>query len=125
MLKSDLAKSCVITATFAVFLAGMAITWYAGSLKILIDPAVEKACYNEVKKRAPLGHRTIMTFGYREESSRLGIADGSLEAQFAPNKWTQVAWTCRINPSSKEVARVEMAPTTGGQRMKAAASAFK
>lgn len=125
MLKSNLAKFCLVTGVLFFLLGGLTIAWNAGKPDAIIDPFVQTACYNEVKQRAPLGYRAIMTFNYREESSRLGIADGSLEAQITPDKWTSVAWTCRINPITKEVARVEMAPTTGGQRMKAAASGFK
>lgn len=125
MVKSDLMKFGLVSGAIMSMLGGLAIVWNIGHAGVTIDPLVEKACYDEVKHRAPLGHRAIMTYDYREEGSKLGIASGGLEAQYAPNKWTQVAWTCRINPTNREIARIELVATTGGQRMKAAASSFQ
>ncbi len=125
MLKSDLAKFGLLSAALMSMLAFVAVIWEKEAVKAVIDPLVEKACHDEVKTRAPLGHRAIMTYAYHEEGSQLGIVSGSLEAQYAPKQWTQVDWTCRVNPIDRQIARVELAPASGGHRMKAAASVFQ
>ncbi len=121
---SELLKLGVICTVFASIIAGIALLWNEGDLEVTINPLVEKACFDAVGERAPLGHRALIVFSYKEESSNLGIASGGAEAQYAPNQWTQVLWTCRVNPSNRKIARIEFAPATGGHRLRSAASAF-
>lgn len=125
MPKSDLKQVMLVSAGLMIMLSGLVILGQNGIAEASIDPAVEKACYDEVKQRAPLGYRSIITYGYQEEGSRLGIVIGGLEAQYAPDQWTQVEWTCRVDPTSHDVARIELSATNGKGRMKAAASAFQ
>ena len=121
--KPDLRRLGLICGTVLLIIAGLVLG--PGSRQPAIDPAVEEACYNEIRRRAPFGHDALMTYGYREEGSRLGIAHGSLKAKYAKDKWSQVSWICRIDPTSREIARIELTPTTGGQRLNAAATGFK
>ena len=121
--KSELMKVGLIGGALAVGLVGLVAL--RGPPQPIIDPRVEEACFKEVRNRAPHGSRTIMTFSYREEGKRLGVAQGSLEAKYNKDQWTQVGWTCRINPTNREIARVELSATSGGQRIRAAATRFK
>jgi len=121
---SEFLKISIICTVFAFMLAGMALFWNQGTVEAAIDPLVEKACFDAVGERAPLGHRALIIFDYQEESANLGIASGGAEAQYAPDQWTQVLWTCRVNPSNRKVARIAFEPTTGGHRLRSAATAF-
>lgn len=125
MHRSDLKQFVLVSIGLTIMLGGLVILGQSGTAKAPIDPAVEQACYDEVKQRAPLGYRTIITYNYREEGSRLGIMIGGIEAQYAPQQWTQVDWICRIDPTDYSVARIELSATNGKGRMKAAASAFQ
>lgn len=125
MPKSERFNMNLVIGAFLCFLGCAAIIVSLTNRHIHIDPDVEQACHDEIKQGAPLGHRSIMTHSYDEVSSNLGIAEGSLEAQYVQGKWTQVAWTCRVNPTNQDIARVELTATTGGQKLKAAASAFQ
>ena len=124
MAMSELSKGGIIGGVCVMMLGGMAALWNQGTSKAAIDPMIEKACFDEVARRATLGQRAITTFDYREESSNLGIVTGGVEAQYAPGRWTQALWTCRIDPTSRTVARVEFSPASGGNRLRAAASPF-
>lgn len=125
MHKSDMKKLALISAGLASMLIGLAVIGQSNIAEASIDPAVEKACYDEVKLRSPHGHRALITYAYREESSQLGIVFGGHDAQYQPGKWTQVNWSCRVNPENKKVARIELSATNGTGRMKAAATAFQ
>ncbi|MGI9433765.1 MAG: hypothetical protein ACR2Q4_02865 [Geminicoccaceae bacterium] len=114
----------LLCGVFTAMLGGLGASWNAGQVGRAIDPHVEQACHREAKTRSPLGHRSIITYGYQEDGPMLGIVRGGHEAQYAPNKWTGVAWTCQINPSSRRVLGFEVQATRGGHRMKAAATAF-
>lgn len=124
MHRSKIMKSGLFAGCLALILGGPVVAWNMGQMDPSIDPGVERACHDAVKSRAPGGYRSIMTFEYDEEGTMLGLVRGSLEASYAPSKWTQVAWTCRINLEDQQVIRLQVQPTTGGQRLKAAASAF-
>jgi hypothetical protein len=125
MVKSGLVNIGIVGGTLLLAVGGLTITWSKNQVDLDIAPLVEQACHDEVRRRAPLGHRAIVTSGYHEEGASLAVASGNIEAQYAPERWLQVHWICRINPRTREIARVEVSHASGGQRMKAAASAFQ
>lgn len=124
-LKNDLEKLGMISFGLLFILCGMVVLGQGNALRAALDPEVEAACFDEIKKRAPWGYRAIITYGYREESSRFGIVNGGLEAQYGPDQWTQVNWSCHISPKDLEIAHVELSQSTGKGRIKAAATAFQ
>lgn len=123
--QSELVRGGVVCCVLVVSLGGLMAAWDGGANHPSIDPAIEKACFDEVEQRAPLGHRAIFTYGYQEEGSGLGVANGGLEAQYAPNAWTTVYWTCRINLGNQRVERVEVSQSNTSQKMRAAAAKFQ
>ncbi len=125
MFKSDRVKVSVTICAFLGFLGITAFVLKVNDRLFEIDALLEQACHKEVRKGAPFGHRSVITYDYDEESRNLGIASGVFQAQYSRGKWTQVAWTCRINPSTYEIARVELTAAGGGQKLKAAAAAFQ
>lgn len=124
MVMSELMKLGLVGGAVMSILGGLAILWDQTGSRVAINPRVEKACHDAVVQKAPLGHRAIITYSYHEEGSKLGVASGSLETQYAPNRWAQVSWTCRVNPEDRQIARIEFTLSGGGQRLKAAASSF-
>ena len=125
MAKSERFNMNLVIGAFLSFLGCAAIVVSLANRGLQIDSAIEQACHDEIKQGVPLGHRSFMTHDYDQESENLGIASGSLEAQYAEGKWTQVSWICRIDPTSQDITRVELTATTGGQKLKAAAAAFQ
>ncbi|MGI9451937.1 MAG: hypothetical protein ACR2QH_15045 [Geminicoccaceae bacterium] len=124
IVRSELLKAGIVSSVVLSMLGGMVILWQQVNFETEIDAQVEKACFSKLAERIPLGHRAMLTSSYKEESPSLGIAIGRVQAQYAPNQWSPVSWTCRVNPSNKKVARVEFTPLDGGHRLKSAAGGF-
>lgn len=124
MFRSKMTKPCLIAASLTAALAGPMVAWSIGQMGHGIAPDVEQACHNAAKRKAPQGYRNVATFEYDEEGTKVGIVRGSLEASYTSGKWTQVEWTCRISLDSRRVVHFQVHPSTGGHRLKAAASRF-
>ena len=124
IVRSELLKVVVICSVVLSMLGGMVFLWSHVTFETEIDARVEKACFNKLAERIPLGHNAMLTSSYREESPNLAIAFGRVQAQYAPGEWSPVAWTCRVNPSNLKVARVEFSPLGGGHRLGSAAAGF-
>lgn len=122
--KSEWIKFGIVSGVLMSMIAGVMVIWKLSQPEFEISPLVEAACFREIDKRTPLGHRGLVTFDYYEEGSTLGIANGALETQHSPGAWMQVYWTCRVHPKSRRVATVEFEGAGGGFRMKAAARSF-
>ncbi|MGI9494395.1 MAG: hypothetical protein ACR2QF_18550 [Geminicoccaceae bacterium] len=124
IVKSEILKIGIVSGFVLSMLGGMVGLWSQMSIGTEIDARVERACHNKVVERIPFGHQAMLTSSYREESPKLGIATGRVDAKYTPHKWAPVSWTCRINPKNREVLRIEFTPVSGGHRIKSAASAF-
>ena len=128
MFTSNRSAASLIVGGFVLVAGGIAVASGTDHHSPDIEQHLERACHREVMSRSPHGRRELRTLGYDLVSSRVGIAKGDLKTKLVPDRWSQINWTCRVDPTSGRVLRVEFGwPTraaTGAGRLLAAASGF-
>ena len=112
----------VITGALVLVSAGLAIAMsHDGVANEREKKHLRLACHRGVGERALHGIREMKTVSYEEEAPNVGIVKGSLKSELRSNRWTTLAWTCRINPTSRRVLSIEFGWTNSGSRLLAAA----
>ncbi len=100
---------------------GLAIAFSYDDGEAGVDRHTELACLRKIDKRIKNGQRDMKILSYSLESPNVGIAKGTFHTEFRPGRWTPLAWTCRVHPTSGRVFSVEFGWTGGGSRLLAAA----
>ncbi|MEZ5931612.1 MAG: hypothetical protein R3F54_06650 [Alphaproteobacteria bacterium] len=121
---SGIAALLSLAAAIILSLAGMMEAWGPGLETTVLEPRLERACYREIRKRSPLGHRELRTFAYDLVGLKLGVATGGLKSELRPGRWSSVNWECRIHPTSGEIIRVQFSWPQGSTRLGAISAAI-
>jgi hypothetical protein len=112
-----------VAASASILLSGgLAIALDNGDDELLGNPAWKRSCERQIVQKTPNGQKDLAFASFKRQGEHLGIARGSVKTKLYQNRWSQIPWSCRVNPANGEVIRVTFDLPTGSSRLMAAAS---